>query len=141
MSQLAEAVAKRGGAILIVDYGYAETQTGETLQAVRDHQYADPLEKPGETDLSAHVDFSVLATGMAEAGLTAHGLSMQGAFLERLGIRQRADALAKANPEQAEEIDAAVNRLTNPNAMGTLFKVFCAASPGLLPPGLAEVSA
>uniref|UniRef100_UPI002AFF6061 class I SAM-dependent methyltransferase n=1 Tax=Devosia sp. TaxID=1871048 RepID=UPI002AFF6061 len=55
--RLSALIGRLGGALLAIDYGYGRTQTGETLQGVRNHRYADVLEAPGETDLSAHVDF------------------------------------------------------------------------------------
>ena len=135
MKRLAAAVSRRGGAILAVDYGYAQTQTGETLQAVRNHAYADPLDAPGETDLSTHIDFGTLGDIARATGLTAHPLADQGDFLRDLGITARAVALTKANPGAAADVKAALDRLTSPTEMGTLFKVFCAASPGLAPQG------
>jgi len=135
MSRLARAVARRGGAILAIDYGYAETQTGETLQAVRRHAFADPLEAPGETDLSAHVDFGALGETARAAGLATAKLATQGDFLKELGILARAATLARANPEQAAHINNALDRLTGEAQMGKLFKVFCAHSPGLAPQG------
>ena len=135
MSRLTRAVSRRGGAILALDYGYAETQTGETLQAVRRHAYADPLENPGEADLSAHVDFGALTTIARAAGLTVDPLASQGDFLKSLGILARAATLARANPGEAAAINAALDRLTGPTQMGSLFKVFCAHSPGLQPEG------
>jgi NADH dehydrogenase [ubiquinone] 1 alpha subcomplex assembly factor 7 len=136
MQRLGRRIAAQGGAMLAIDYGYARTQTGETLQAVSRHAFADPLASPGEADLSAHVDFEALATVATGAGLTAHRLTPQGEFLRRLGIGERTEMLATANPGQAEAPRAALHRLTDPAAMGELFKVFCAASPGLVPPGI-----
>jgi SAM-dependent MidA family methyltransferase len=135
MSRLARAVARRGGAFLAIDYGYAETQPGETLQAVRRHAYADPLAFPGDTDLSAHVDFGALGEAARAAGLATQKLAGQGDFLKNLGIIARAATLAAANPAEAGTVNAALDRLTGPTQMGNLFKVFCAASPGLLPQG------
>jgi NADH dehydrogenase [ubiquinone] 1 alpha subcomplex assembly factor 7 len=137
MSRLSKAVAVKGGAILAIDYGYEQTQTGETLQGVRRHQYADVLEAPGETDLSTHVDFGALSTVAASAGLMVQPLTTQGAFLQHLGINERAKALAVANPGSASDVEQARDRLVSPQQMGTLFKAFCAASPGLVPPGFA----
>ncbi|MDB5562055.1 MAG: methyltransferase, partial [Hyphomicrobiales bacterium] len=136
MTRLAKTIAARGGAILAIDYGYAFTQTGETLQAVRRHGYADPLAEPGEADLSAHVDFGALSEAAHAAGLKVNPVTDQGDFLRALGIAERAQALSKANPKLAETINAALARLTAPDQMGELFKVFCAQSPGLQPPGL-----
>ena len=138
MKRLAIAVSRRGGAILAIDYGYARTQTGETLQAVRRHAYADPLEAPGEADLSAHVDFGALGETAQAAGLAVAPLATQGDFLKHLGILARAAALSRANPALAAEVATALDRLTSPAQMGTLFKVFCAHSPGLLPQGFSS---
>ena len=138
MKRLAAAVSRRGGAILAIDYGYGRTQTGETLQAVRRHAYADPLESPGESDLSAHVDFAALGAAAGAAGLAVAPLTGQGDFLKHLGILARTAALARANPDRAAELNAALDRLTSPQQMGILFKVFCAHSPGLMPQGFAS---
>lgn len=135
MKRLAAAIARRGGALLAIDYGYAETQTGETLQAVRRHAYADPLEHPGDTDLSAHVDFGALGDIARKAGLAVAPLATQGDFLKALGILARAATLARGNPDAAGAVNAALDRLTGPTQMGKLFKAFCAHSPGLRPEG------
>lgn len=137
MSRLARTVSTQGGAILAIDYGYARTQTGETLQAVRRHKYADVLAAPGEADLSVHVDFEALGNVATQAGLAVQPLATQGEFLVRMGINERARALSGANPTLARDIAAARDRLVTPAQMGELFKVFCAASPGLTPPGFA----
>lgn len=137
MKRLASIVSTQGGAILAVDYGYARTQTGETLQGVRRHRYADVLDAPGETDLSAHVDFEALGNVAAKAGLAVQPLATQGDFLTRLGLNERAKALSAANPGSSADIAAAKARLAEPGQMGELFKAFCAHSPGLFPPGFA----
>jgi NADH dehydrogenase [ubiquinone] 1 alpha subcomplex assembly factor 7 len=135
MNRLSRHVAAKGGAILAIDYGYARTQPGETLQAVRNHTYADPLAEPGLVDLSAHVDFEALGTVARHAGLAVQPLATQAEFLGRLGLAERARALAAANPGAVQDIMGAVERLAAADQMGTLFKVFCANSPGLQPPG------
>ncbi len=135
MNRLAEHVSAKGGAVLAIDYGYARTQTGETLQAVREHAFADPLVDPGLADISAHVDFEALAGVARRAGLAVQPLATQSEFLTRLGLGERARALAAANPAQASDIVAAAARLAGVEQMGTLFKVLCAHSPGLQPPG------
>jgi len=137
MSRLAKIVARQGGSILAIDYGYPATRTGETLQGVRRHAYADVLENPGDTDLSAHVDFGTLAAAARGAGLAVQPLATQGQFLTRLGIAERARALAGANPGAADAIRAAQDRLVGTDQMGELFKAFCAHSPGLVPAGFA----
>jgi len=136
MQRLARIIARQGGAILAVDYGYPRTRTGETLQAVSRHAFADALEASGEADLSAHVDFGALGEAAKAAGLVAHKVTPQGEFLRRLGIFERAEMLMKSNPDQKAAIEASLHRLTDGKQMGDLFKAFVAASPGLVPPGI-----
>lgn len=137
MAMLAERIARQGGALLAIDYGYDGPRLGETLQAVRRHAFADPLDAPGETDLSAHVDFGALREVAQARGLAVAPLATQGDFLSRLGIAKRAQRLAATNPDEAVAIAQALDRLVAPGQMGTLFKAFCAHSPGLVPPGFA----
>ena len=58
----------------------------------------------------------------------------QGEWLERVGIRARADVLAAANPEKAEAVYTALRRLTTAGEMGGLFKVIALHSAGWPPP-------
>jgi NADH dehydrogenase [ubiquinone] 1 alpha subcomplex assembly factor 7 len=129
---LAQRIARHGGAALIIDYGHGATATGDTLQAVRAHQFADPLADPGEADLTTQVDFAALARTAQRAGAATSGPLGQGEFLRRLGIAERAARLkASATAEQAAEIDAALTRLTAADQMGELFKVLAIADPKL----------
>lgn len=137
---IARRLAAAPGAALIIDYGYsaADRPPGFTLQAVRDHARADPLEAPGEADLTWLIDVDALCRALAGQGATARATT-QGALLARLGIGQRAAALARAQPARADEIADALDRLTAAGAMGTLFKAATAVSPGLpMPPGFEE---
>jgi SAM-dependent MidA family methyltransferase len=125
MGRLAARIADRGGALIAIDYGAAGLPRAVTLQAVRRHCAADPLDEPGTADLTAHVDFSALAAAARAAGATVHGPVPQGAFLERLGIRERAARLKRGADAVAQAaIDAALARLVGGDpGMGALFKV------------------
>lgn len=124
-------IAERGGAALIVDYGDWRS-LGDTLQAVRGHEAADPLDAPGEADLTAHVDFEALAR---DVPCRFSRLTPQGVFLERLGITARAQALAqRLSGDALERHIAAHRRLTHPHEMGTLFKVIAFTPDGAAPP-------
>ena len=138
MQRLGRKIAAQGGALLAIDYGYGKTQTGETLQAVARHAFADPLEAPGEADISAHIDFEALGVAARSVGLATAPLTTQDWFLRHLGIEARAEMLIKANPQHAETVRAALARLTGREQMGELFKVFCAHAPDLSPPGFPE---
>ena len=130
---LARRLARDGGAALLIDYGYWGPAFGDTLQALRGQAFADPLGDPGEADLTAHVDFHHIARA-AGAGLRVHGPVQQGDFLEALGIGARATALKRrATPQQSEEIDRALERLTSRgrSGMGELFKVLGLSHPAI----------
>jgi NADH dehydrogenase [ubiquinone] 1 alpha subcomplex assembly factor 7 len=121
--QIGHRLAGQGGAALIVDYGYEGPATGDTLQAVRAHEYANPFEEPGERDLTAHVDFATLAEAARAEGARSFGPVGQGDWLRAMGIAARAERLTAAAPERRDEIAGAVERLTGASEMGVLFKV------------------
>ena len=127
---LAQRINMHGGTALIVDYGHDRLSVGETLQAVRMHDYADPWIEPGESDLTAHVDFESLARAASGSGARVSGPVGQGEWLERLGIAARADALARKAPNRLEELKIAKDRLVSPHLMGRLFRVLGLSSPG-----------
>ena len=136
MTQLAARIAKGQSAALVVDYGYGETSYGETLQALKAHKRVNPLDCPGEADLTAHVDFAALTRAAQAAGADVFGPVTQGELLMRLGIAQRADALKKrATEDQACAIDLALARLVTERVgaapgMGLLFKAIAIAPRG-----------
>jgi NADH dehydrogenase [ubiquinone] 1 alpha subcomplex assembly factor 7 len=125
---LANRLAKQGGTLLIIDYGYSRPGTGSTLQAVKDHMPISPFDSPGTSDLTAHVDFHTLANIARTRLLAVHGPAEQGQWLKSLGIDHRAEALIAASPRQADAIRAAHQRLTHVDEMGRLFQVMAATS-------------
>jgi NADH dehydrogenase [ubiquinone] 1 alpha subcomplex assembly factor 7 len=129
MYELVARLAKQGGLLLIIDYGYSLPGLGSTLQAVKDHQFVDPFEDPGAHDLTAHVNFLELSNLARMRDLKIRGPIEQGGWLSAIGINQRANSLADANPERLGEIEAARNRLVNGDQMGILFKVMAVTSP------------
>ncbi|BAU91786.1 hypothetical protein MPPM_3181 [Methylorubrum populi] len=136
MRDLGRRLAAKGGALLAIDYGGDQPGFGDTFQAVAGHRYADPLNQPGEADLTLHVDFGALARAARAEGLAVLGPTTQHDFLLGLGLAARAERLkARATPDQARAIEAAAERLTDPDprGMGALFKVLCACHPALPP--------
>ena len=102
------------GSALIIDYGYIKKPYISTLQAIKTHKYHNILKDIGETDITAHVDFSIFANCK---------ILTQREFLYLHGIKERAGTLLKkANIKEAQEIMRALNRLTHPESMGELFK-------------------
>jgi len=134
VTAIATCLAARGGAAIIVDYGHERSAPGETLQAVRGHGFAPVLASPGEQDLTAHVDFEMIGNAARAVGAAVTRVMPQGEWLIRLGIEARAQALMRGNPERADEVQAALERLTGRQAMGQLFKVIAFHGPDWPPP-------
>jgi NADH dehydrogenase [ubiquinone] 1 alpha subcomplex assembly factor 7 len=129
VADIAAKLAVNRGVALIIDYGHDESAPGETLQAVRSHRFAPVLVDPGEQDLTAHIDFAALRKSASSSGVKISPLVTQGEWLKRLGIALRAEALIRTNPDQADAVRAALERLTGPGQMGVLFKVIAIHSP------------
>ena len=123
---IAAALAVRPGYGLAFDYGYVEPPGRPTVQAVSGHEPVDPLSRPGEADMSAHVDFSALSCAGRDAGAAVWGPVAQGDWLRRLGIEARAAQLGGQ--------EAALARLTGADAMGRLFRALAFGPAGVPPP-------
>lgn len=122
-------------ALLAIDYGHEKSGFGDTLQAVRAHQYADPLVDPGLVDLTTQVDFNQLKKFSINSGLNCYGPMTQGQFLLMLGLEARLNQLLQsADAKQGELIKSGALRLVAPEQMGVLFKVMGITSPDLPKP-------
>ncbi|MFA5898565.1 MAG: SAM-dependent methyltransferase [Hyphomicrobium sp.] len=141
-ADLARQLASAGQPVagLFIDYGHQVSGLGDTLQAVAAHRYADPLENPGEADLTVQVDFAAFDAVMRACGFHCDGPVPQGEFLGRLGAVERASRLMAANPGQAAAIEVGLARLMGPTGMGSRFQVIGIRSVDLAPlPALAAV--
>jgi NADH dehydrogenase [ubiquinone] 1 alpha subcomplex assembly factor 7 len=132
--KIAARVRDQDGAALIIDYGHLRSDAGDTFQAIARHSFTDPLQAPGQADVTAHVDFQALVRAAEDLGARVHGPITQGEFLKRLGIETRAASLmAKATPEVSEEFSGAMKRLIDSGrgGMGSMFKVLAISEPQL----------
>ena len=119
---------------LLIDYGHSRSAVGDTLQAVEQHRHVSPLYAPGETDLTAHVDFETFASLMHSTRKSKiDGPTTQAEFLGSLGIMERASRLMSANPQLAHEIELGVARLMAVPGMGNRFKAIGVRSANLPP--------
>ncbi len=139
VAPLIEEIARRATdnpmTAIFIDYGYTHGGTGDTIQAVKDHKFTDPLKQPGSADLTTHVDFLALEKYAKLQGLEVFGPMSQGHFLLSLGLAVRTKKLlAKASQEQAQLIVSGAQRLVDPEQMGALFKILVLASPNLPSP-------
>ena len=132
---LASRLIEQSGRALVIDYGRMKSGPGETLQAVRGHEYWPVLSSPGRADITAHVDFEALGATVMETGAGAYGPVPQGTFLEKLGLPLRVERLcAGKSPKEQADIHAGAHRISAPSQMGEIFKAFCISSPTLPPP-------
>jgi NADH dehydrogenase [ubiquinone] 1 alpha subcomplex assembly factor 7 len=138
-SELGQRMVAEGGAALLVDYGRAEPGFGDTLQALSRHRKVDPLATPGEADLTIHADFpAVMAAARAEGAAAA--ILTQAAFLARMGIGERAEALVRAAPGRTHLIGRQLHRLIGGDQMGELFKACVIHSPDWTPPAFEDAA-
>jgi SAM-dependent MidA family methyltransferase len=136
IDEIACRIATHGGVGLVIDYGDWRSR-GDTFQALQNHEMVDPLSRPGCADLTAHVDFEALSREAQSAGCAVSKMIGQGPLLARLGIAQRAEALAQTLNETELDLHFdAFDRLTNADKMGLLFKAIAIAPRlDLLPSG------
>ena len=107
----------------MIDYGNI-SGIGDTLQAVNNHEIRSVLEKPGQSDLSSHVNFNFLKKIARKKKLYVSPLIYQQRFLLELGIKERLKSLTKnVSSPKAKKVASEIKRLIDPDKMGTLFKV------------------
>lgn len=133
-SDIAHRLVTDGGAALLIDYGRAEPEPGDTLQAIQNHRKVAPLETAGLADLTVWADFPSVIAAARETGAKAGPILTQGQFLLALGILERAEGLAARQPDRADQIARQLDRLVGEAQMGDLFKVACLCAPRLSPP-------
>ncbi len=125
---------KHLGRAIFIDYGPETTEFGDTVQALKRHKKIGVFDLPGESDLTARVDFQSIRELAEKQGLSAYGPVEQRELLSKLGIEMRAVALARAKPDSKPVIARQLNRLTDENEMGQLFKALTIQSPALPTP-------
>jgi SAM-dependent MidA family methyltransferase len=133
------------GFIIAIDYGYEAAELygprhlAGTLLGYRGHRVVEnPFEAPGETDLTAHVDFTAVAGLAAGLGFRTVSLTTQSEFLVAAGLEEELRALqASPNLTLADYTRArsGIIRMLDPRHMGG-FRVLtlsrgCVAMAGL----------
>ena len=137
------------GVILTIDYGdvaenlYGPAYSGGTLRAYAGHHLdLDPLTDPGEKDLTAHVDFSLLRSQGQAEGWCTRGFLDQHRFLTALAAlpggwlwrQEKANRGGMGEPTAQASLRQ-FRTLTHPEIMGCVFRVLvqargrCAEAP------------
>jgi SAM-dependent MidA family methyltransferase len=122
------------GGLLVLDYGFPEDtyyhpdrRTGTLMCHYRHYAHADPFFYPGIQDITAHVDFSAIATAASNTGWTGLGYTDQANFLINLGLLNRLEreSIARTMPMAPAALKAiqGVQTLLSPSEMGESIKV------------------
>ena len=111
------------GGLLIFDYAKIIDGFGDTLQALSSHQKRSIFHNPGETDITAHVDYSRFIDIAKKSEISFYGPLAQNFFLEGMGIQNRYERLKEnATDKQKEILYRQFHRLMDNDKMGSLFK-------------------
>jgi SAM-dependent MidA family methyltransferase len=115
----------RRGFVVTIDYGHLahdlygpERKKGTLLCYYHQTASDDPYRRVGLQDMTAHVDFTMLAMVGEAEGLHVTGFTNQMSFLASLGVER---VLESFEPGSAEF--QSVLQLLRPNGMGSTFKV------------------
>ena len=138
--ELALLIRRASGAVLLIDYGRDRAEPGDTLQALHHHGKRDPLQAPGEDDLTMWADFELARKMAVVTRVKSSAIVSQSAFLSAMGIDARLASLIGKNPARIDTLNRQYERLMASDQMGDLFKVFAMAYPvGIALPGLAAL--
>ena len=123
------------GAILLIDYGFGAAEyyhpqrnQGTLMCHYQHFAHDNPLINVGLQDITAHVDFSQIASIIdvlcEPISMRLAGYATQSQFLINCGIL---DVLAQHSPDSTKymQLAAAAQKLLSPAEMGELFKVIC----------------
>jgi SAM-dependent MidA family methyltransferase len=119
----------RTGAALWFDYGLPRPQyylperhEGTLLCHFQHRAHNDPFLYPGLQDITAWVDFTLLAEASRAAGFALSGFTTQSYFLAGLGIDGEMQAMAGSDDNQFARLANEARQLMLPGEMGERFK-------------------
>ena len=119
----------RNGAALWFDYGLprsqyylAERHEGTLLCHFRHRATSDPFLFPGLQDITAWVDYTLLAEASRAAGFAVSGFTTQSYFLAGLSIDQEMQNMAGADANRFARLANQARQLMLPGEMGERFK-------------------
>ena len=123
------AKALRRGFVLMIDYGYSRSdyysplRTQGTLALYRNQQRQENIfEGIGETDITAHVDFTAIADASLEAGCQLLGFTDQHHFMVGAGESRMRSFESRRDRGDRDRFLRAYKTLMHPEMMGLAFK-------------------
>ena len=132
------AAGGKGGAVFLVDYGFAESEYFHpqrhmgTLMCHQLHKVdGNPLVDVGHKDITAHVNFTGIAVAAQDAGLEVLGYTNQANFLINCGLLQPLVDAPLADKAMAQ-------KLITEHEMGEFFKVIALGTHAWEPLGFAR---
>lgn len=117
----------RRGWVLTIDYGfdrptlYRPERANGSLRTYSQHTLGqNPLLRPGQQDITAHVDFTAVDEAMTKAGFSSADSTTQAQFLAQLGFGAAAEQLhTSALPRHVKRAnEAGMRTLLDPEGMG-----------------------
>ena len=124
LQNITKKINNKKGGLLIIDYGFFEDNMKNTLQSLYKHKSNNFLMNIGEADITHHVNFNLIEKLAKKNKLQVSLKTNQKKFLVSLGIKYRAEQIAKnLSFSKKADIFYRLDRLINENKMGNLFKV------------------
>ena len=132
------------GVIMLIDYGCSrgeyystDRSTGTLVCHYQNFAHYDPLFLPGLQDLSAWVDFSLVANVGLENGFKVETYTSHRDFLSSAGILELVDEISDQN--ERFKINQAVKQLLLPGQMGDTFKFMLLSKDCMIEESFMEV--
>ncbi len=101
------------GCAAIVDYGYIKNEYKSTIQSMKEHKLYPILEYPGESDITALVNFDYIHKIFINNGMQTK-IETQTEFLSRFGINERAKILKNNGAINIDwQLDFLMNKMQN----------------------------
>jgi SAM-dependent MidA family methyltransferase len=111
------------GVVLLIDYGFPASEyfhpqrhQGTLMCHIQHRAHEDPLFAPGLQDITAHVDFSAMASAATTQGFDVLGYTSQARFLLNAGLPEEVTGTSRMDLR-------AIEKLISEAEMGELFKV------------------
>ncbi len=130
LNPIMKKILNLSGGILLIDYGYLNSNNSNTIQAVMNNKkisMSSMFNNLGKTDITSLVNFNLLKEYFIKNNLKVKKIVTQRFFLERMGIIERVKILEKKmTNKQRKYMEVTLSRLLGENQMGNLFKVIFA---------------
>lgn len=124
------AAALGNGAVLLIDYGYPrreyyhpQRREGTLACYYRHRRHDNPFINIGIQDITASVDFTMVAESAHASGLEIYGYSNQAGFLVSCGLESIIAEISGGDDRRHLQYSQQAGRLLLPGHMGETFKV------------------